>query len=140
MRQRPFAGVVHIARCFFQTVIVQFGQAYLIFLEGEFSNTYLCCLVMHPGGAHHHRQNHVAVFAANVNITQTIVGDRPDKGNEFVVCCVVHALVLLVQFVKTYPYLTCAPAGKAFGFSNFGKFIAWSELGTGYTVKRQVIS
>ena len=38
-----------------------------------------------------HRQNHIAVLTAHIHIAQAIVGNVPDKANEFVVCAVVHA-------------------------------------------------
>jgi hypothetical protein len=37
-----------------------------------------------------HRQDDVAVLAADVDIAKAVVGDGPDEGDELVVCCVVH--------------------------------------------------
>ncbi|MDT4886220.1 hypothetical protein FQZ97_1225430 [compost metagenome] len=37
-----------------------------------------------------HRQDDVAILAAHKDVAQAVISDRPDKGNDAVVCCVIH--------------------------------------------------
>jgi hypothetical protein len=44
-----------------------------------------------------HRQDHVAVLAAHVDIAQAVVGDGPDEGDKLVVNGQIHGLVSRVM-------------------------------------------
>ena len=52
-----------------------------------------------------HRQDDVAVLAADVDVAQHVVGDAPDEADDLVVCSLVHAIVPDVSINRPSPYI-----------------------------------
>lgn len=46
---------------------------------------------------HGHRQNHIAVFAAHIDIAQDVIGNIPDKAGEPVKLSLIHENALFLK-------------------------------------------
>jgi len=91
--QRPFAGVVEdIAGLMAQGGLLQIVQLHFVALKTNFfeHGVFGGFEQRIEAAQHHHRQNHIAIFAAHIDITQAVIGDAPDKRNELVVRLVGH--------------------------------------------------
>ena len=90
----PFAGVEEdITRCLFQWRVIQFGRFHLLTLEFYLGKNFVLGWLQQrvQTAQNHHGQDNVSILAANINIAQAIICNRPDKRNKFVVGRMVHS-------------------------------------------------
>ena len=95
----PLGDVVeHIAGGRLERRRVQLHGVHFLFLEAHLFQHRL--LGGHEQGIqttqHHHGQDDITVLAAHIDIAQAVVGDVPDKGDEFIVYAVIHWVVVSV--------------------------------------------
>lgn len=79
--------VEDVAGCLLQAARIEDGEPHIFPLEAYFFHDGLFALfeqTIEPP-QHKHRQNHIPVFAPDVYIPQTVVGNRPDERDEFIV-------------------------------------------------------
>ena len=93
----PFGYVVEdVTGCGLKRLFVQLDGIHLLLLEIDFVQYRLFGGFKQgvQAAQHHHWQDHITILTAHIDIAQAVIGNTPDKRNQFVVYAVIHLVVL----------------------------------------------
>ena len=92
---------------FFKGKVIQFGECQFFFLKAYFFQ--YCFFAWLKQGIqtakYKHRQDHITIFTAHIDIAQTIVCNAPDKRNQLVMNGMIHIYSHLI--LRNYSGYCC---------------------------------